>query len=321
VKAVRLPLRWMPRVLRVVLYHHVSDAACSLVDRLGVTTPRAVFEAHVRRLARDYEIVGLDEVLSGRLPPRPLLITFDDGYRSIAETALPILHRLGLPSVFFVTGDCLQRDSLPLDNLLSHLDASVGLARLGSAVNPEAASPATFAQLLDMVAALPYARRVRLASELADTFGIDQAKVREERMLFLDREDLGRLGAFRCEVGNHTRSHLFGRAIVDEASAHHELVDHARELESLTGAPVRAFSYPYGHRRDATPIVEGALRASGHRAVFLAESRPHVSGSLGRLWNRVTMDGCPAWRVRHELELLPRIRAGRDRLREAARPA
>jgi hypothetical protein len=55
--------------------------------------------------------------------------------------------------------------------------------------------------------------------------------------------------------------------------------------------------------------------------VFLAESRPHVSGSGGWLWNRVTMDGCPAWRVRHELELLPRMRAQRDRLREAPRIA
>jgi peptidoglycan/xylan/chitin deacetylase (PgdA/CDA1 family) len=311
----------MAGVLRVVLYHHVSDDPCSLVDRLGVTTPRAVFEAHVRRMARDYEIVGLDEVLSGRLPRRPLLITFDDGYRSVAETALPILHRLGLPSVFFVTGACLTHDSLPLDNLLSHLCGNVGPARLGSAVDPQAESPATFAQLLGIVAALPYERRIRLAGELADTFGIEQAKVRHERRLFLDRDDLGRLGAFGCEVGNHTRSHLFGRAIVDEASAHHELVDHARELESLTGAPVRAFSYPYGHRRDATPIVERALRTSGHRAVFLAESRPHVSGSHGRLWNRVTMDGCPAWRVRHELELLPRVRARRDWLREAARRA
>jgi hypothetical protein len=82
----------------------------------------------------------------------------------------------------------------------------------------------------------------------------------------------------------------------------------------LTGTAIRAFSYPYGHRHDATPLVEGTLRASGHQAVFLAESRPHV----GPLWNRVTMDGCPAWRIGHELELLPRMRARRDRLREAA---
>ena len=124
------------RPLRVVLYHHVSDQGSSLVDQLGVSTPPDVFEAHVRRMARDYEVVSLDAVLSGEFPHRALLITFDDGYRSVAEVALPILRRLGLPSVFFVTGECLERDSLPLDNLLSHLSASVGFDRLGSGARP-----------------------------------------------------------------------------------------------------------------------------------------------------------------------------------------
>ena len=95
--------------LRAVLYHHVADHASSLVDRLAATTPPDVFEAHVRRMARDYEVVSLDDVLSGELPRRALLITFDDGYRSIADVALPILRQRGLPSVFFITGECLRR--------------------------------------------------------------------------------------------------------------------------------------------------------------------------------------------------------------------
>jgi peptidoglycan/xylan/chitin deacetylase (PgdA/CDA1 family) len=310
---------WTARsTLRAVLYHHVAEHESTLVERLRVTTPPAVFEAHVRRLAREYEVVSLDDVLSGRLPRRALLITFDDGYRSVVEVALPMLRRLGLPSVFFVAGACLQRDALPLDNILSHLWANVGLARLAEAVDPKAASPVAFAELLGVVAALPYGRRVRLASELAGRFGIDQTQLRAKSGLFLDREELSRVQGLGCEVGNHTRSHLFARSIADAESAEHELVEYARELESLTGTPIRAFSYPYGHRQDATPLVERTLRESGHEAVFLAESRPHVRGSVGRLWNRVTMDGCAAWRIGHELELLPRMRARRDRLREAA---
>ena len=62
----------------------------------------------MRKMARDYEIVGLDAVLSGNLPRRSLLITFDDGYRSFVDIALPVLRRLGLPSVLFVTGACLE---------------------------------------------------------------------------------------------------------------------------------------------------------------------------------------------------------------------
>jgi peptidoglycan/xylan/chitin deacetylase (PgdA/CDA1 family) len=299
------------------LYHHVAEHESSLVDRLGVTTTPDAFEAHIRRLARDYDVVSLDDLLSGRLPRRALLITFDDGYRSVVEMALPLLQRLGLPSVFFVTGVCLERDAVPLDNLLSHLCGTVGLARLGAAIDSQGRSPMTFAQLLLLVAALPYQRRTRLPVDLAARFGIDPARLRAESGLFVDRQELPQAAAFGCEIGNHTRSHMFSRAIADEASARHELVDFARELESAMGAPVRAFSYPYGNRRDATPHVERALRASGHQAFFLAESRPHVPNGASWLWNRVCMDGCPPWRVRPALELLPPLRAQRDRLRKA----
>jgi hypothetical protein len=112
---------------------------------------------------------------------------------------------------------------------------------------------------------------------------------------------------------------VFCRSIVDEDAAHDELVEHARRLEALTGRPVRAFSYPYGHREDATPMVERVLRESGHEAMFLAESRPHLRGTIGRLWNRVALDGCAAWRVGAELELIPALRVRRDRLRKVVR--
>jgi peptidoglycan/xylan/chitin deacetylase (PgdA/CDA1 family) len=36
------------------------------------------------------------------LPPRPVLITFDDGYRDVLFNAEPVLHRLGMPATAFV---------------------------------------------------------------------------------------------------------------------------------------------------------------------------------------------------------------------------
>ena len=58
--------------LRVVLYHHITKRVSSLVDRLAVSTSPAVFEAHLRKLVRHYEVVGLDAVLSGKpAPSRP----------------------------------------------------------------------------------------------------------------------------------------------------------------------------------------------------------------------------------------------------------
>jgi peptidoglycan/xylan/chitin deacetylase (PgdA/CDA1 family) len=306
--------RLAPGGLRVVLYHHLADAGHVLVDRMGIATPTALFEAHVRRLSRDYDIVGLDDVLSGRLPRRALLITFDDGYRSVLDVGGPILRRLGLPAVFFVSSAFLATAALPLENLLCLLEARIGLEALEKAITGTQTQGGTFDGLLGVVGRLEYARRQRLGPELAARFGIDQAAERRRARLFLDADELSRLADFEIEVGNHTRSHLFCRTIVDEEVAQHELVEHKHDLEGWTGRPVRAFSYPYGYREDATPLVERVVAASGHAARFLVRSRPNPARGTPATWNRVSLHDRPVAQLGRELEVLPRLRACRDTL-------
>src|SRR4029453_16058094 len=50
-------------------------------------------------------ILGLRE---GRLPPRALTITFDDGYADNCTVALPILQRHELRAAFFIATDYLD---------------------------------------------------------------------------------------------------------------------------------------------------------------------------------------------------------------------
>jgi peptidoglycan/xylan/chitin deacetylase (PgdA/CDA1 family) len=89
--------------LRVLMYHKINDLPGN-----PVTVPSALFDRQMTAL-RDfgYTVVGLDAVLDhyGRgapLPPRAVLITFDDGYRDNVDHAAPILRRHGYPAVIFV---------------------------------------------------------------------------------------------------------------------------------------------------------------------------------------------------------------------------
>src|SRR5439155_6373969 len=63
----------------------------------------AALERQVRLLLRrGYRGMRFADVTSPDGPPRRLAVTFDDGYRSIAEHALPVLGRLGVPGTVFV---------------------------------------------------------------------------------------------------------------------------------------------------------------------------------------------------------------------------
>jgi len=311
---VALASRALPAGLQVVLYHHLADEDDHLTEGLGIRTAPALFEAHLRTLERDYEIVDLDMILSGRLPRRALLITFDDGYRSVVDIGGPILHRLGLPSVFFISSAFVTPGSLPFDNLLCLIAGTRGVAALEEAVTDRPATGRTVNQLIGLLADLPFSEREPLADRLAEQFRIVRPRVRTESGLFLDCSELRSLSSFGCEIGNHTRSHLFCRTIDDAAAADLELGGHKRRLEEWAGVRVRAFSYPYGNKADATPFVESELSRSGHEATFLVESRPNAKGRTGERWNRVSLDAAPLSNVGLRLEVLPRLRAVKDAL-------
>jgi peptidoglycan/xylan/chitin deacetylase (PgdA/CDA1 family) len=93
--------------LPVLCYHRVGPPDPDRRSR-WLTVPTEQFERQVRWLARHryHTIRPADWVAWCRegkpLPPRPVLITFDDGYAEVAEHALPILERAGMTAVVFV---------------------------------------------------------------------------------------------------------------------------------------------------------------------------------------------------------------------------
>jgi peptidoglycan/xylan/chitin deacetylase (PgdA/CDA1 family) len=69
---------------------------------------KSVFEDHLRWLqGSSWRVIDAETFLHGldfpeTLPERAALLTFDDGYRSMRDIALPILRSFGFPSIVFV---------------------------------------------------------------------------------------------------------------------------------------------------------------------------------------------------------------------------
>src|SRR5262249_35670544 len=108
--------------LRCVLFHDVSNAESSFTIGLNVTPTPKSFEAALKFLTRHYTPVRLEEILAdpeGRsLPPRPVLVTFDDTYASVANFAAPLCWKYRVPAVFFVNASSLDGKQMALDNLV-----------------------------------------------------------------------------------------------------------------------------------------------------------------------------------------------------------
>jgi peptidoglycan/xylan/chitin deacetylase (PgdA/CDA1 family) len=88
-----------------VLMYHVIGTPPTSAPYPELFVARPLFAAQIAGLAgAGYHAVTLDRVWQawhGRapLPPRPIVLSFDDGYRGDFGAAMPILHRRGWPGV------------------------------------------------------------------------------------------------------------------------------------------------------------------------------------------------------------------------------
>jgi peptidoglycan/xylan/chitin deacetylase (PgdA/CDA1 family) len=98
--------------LPILMYHRIDalDPALPSIT-LRLTVAPADFAAQMRWLKQNgYHAVtqmqAFDALERGRaLPPKPVLITFDDGYRDVIRYAAPLLHRLHMPATAYVITD------------------------------------------------------------------------------------------------------------------------------------------------------------------------------------------------------------------------
>lgn len=93
----------------VLTYHRIAESGPA-----GLASYRVSQDAFAEQMAflRDsgYSVLSLQQFRDAHVqgltvPPRSVLLTFDDGYRDFAERALPVLEKHGFPAVLFVVAE------------------------------------------------------------------------------------------------------------------------------------------------------------------------------------------------------------------------
>lgn len=256
-------------VLSILLYHRVFPQPDRL---LGGDPDAAAFDWQMALAARHFNVLPLGEAVehlrNGRLPPRALCITFDDGYADNHDIALRILRKHGLTATFFIATGFLDGGLMWNDRIIESVSAFEGKTLDLSALTMGVHSTTTLAERKQAIEAIIGQTKYRPLDEREETSKrvqkISGSMVPDD--LMMRREQVKALADAGMEIGGHTVNHpILANCSADEARA--EIVNGKQYLEDLLDAPVRLFAYPNGKPgQDYLPEHAELLKSLGFKA-------------------------------------------------------
>ncbi len=302
----------------ILCFHGVGRRPDPQVEE-GVLPVRGL-RAVLNTLRRSFRVIPLAELVNclrerRPLPPRAVVITFDDGYANNAEIAAEELDRLRLPWSAFLPAGLIEhgrRQWVDDLRLLVHRGSRkrLSLPWEGRTLAFELDTPgrrrAALAWLIDHLRYLPEERREELWRQLVEPCPPDELADLRERfpgfapMSWAQARQLRQAGV---DVGSHGLSHI-ALAPQTPERLRHELSEARRLLQLRLGSDGPHFSYPYGRPASISPATEAALGEMGYacgltleqdtvrgeRAALPALPRLIVPAQAGRilltLWQR-----------------------------------
>ena len=277
----RLAAHAVPGVV-VLCYHGVRPDAlpARAMPFKALHVRESELEAHCRLIRETCQPISLQtwrDAVAGTasLPSRPILFTFDDGYRTVMTLARPILERYGIPAVFFVCTGPVRRRALTWYDAVARRCGEREAERLKHVpfrewkfITDELVTPVR----ADDPAALLTASEIRLLAHRPD-----------------------------FEIGAHTVDHPI-LAAADVEDQRRQIMDSKAELERWTGRPVKAFAYPNGDVRDYTTDTVRIVEEAGFDVAFT--TRPRLATAAEPALERsryVMLTGVTAAELAHRL--------------------
>lgn len=303
--------------LRILAYHRVLESADPTgfafdVDLISASAD--AFRAQMRLLKARFHPMRFDELCDrlerGRsVPPRTVLVTFDDGYEDNHRVAFPILRDLDMSAMFFVsTGHIDSGTPYAYDWLVhmlcttpaTHVDVPELGMSLALAPSIEARRD-TGRRLLDRMKLLDAAGQERLVQRLERAWGMPRAEG-DPACAPMRWDALREMQSAGMEVGSHGVHHrMLAKLPVEEMRR--EVFDSKAAIERELGVRVDVLSYPVGGPDAYDAQVVQAVREAGYRlacsyqagAEHACESRRYrmrripVERQMDEAWFEATM--------------------------------
>jgi peptidoglycan/xylan/chitin deacetylase (PgdA/CDA1 family) len=272
-----------PNLLRVLTYHRVdAPRARPWLDPVLISASPEAFEVQMKYISANYQPISVYDVLAALerndrtiLPPRAVLVTFDDAYQDFEQHAWPVLKRYHIPVMLFVPTafpDHPERlfwwDRLfhaLHSTVKSEISTPMGTLAIGTDLERSRAN----LRLKNHIKSLPNDAALAFVDELED-----QLNVAPKPNCVLGWATLRKLANEGVTLAPHTQTHPIMNYI-PPGDMHREASGSLHDLHREIGEPLPVFAYPSGFH---SAEVVNAVRAAGFKLAFTTERGINILG-------------------------------------------
>ena len=199
---------------------------------------------------------GISRLYEGSLPPRSVVITFDDGFYDFYKKVLPILKEFNFPATLYLTTYYTTNNKPIFAVAAGYLLWRAGPRRLDLRkligvdetldLGVESERKRAHSMIIGHAESHGFSANQKddLLSELCGQLDLDfKAFCRSRILQLMNHEEIEQVAKAGVDVQLHTHRH---RVPLDEELFNREIVDNRRVIETATGGFPVHFCYPSG---------------------------------------------------------------------------
>lgn len=290
----------------LVLCYHKIDFVSQ--DWTGIITSPGTFHQQMLYLKSNYHICDIHS-LPDQPKMRDVLITFDDGYEDNYTFALPILEKLQIPAIFFISTGHLDTDTEDWCNELAWLILDGDCYPSNFSYENLFFPTDTFKQRLHMhgniekiLISKTVVRRNSMLEAIRHWAAANTRSKRSSRRMLSAQQLRAFADSPYATIGAHTVNHSSLGALSLEEQRH-EITESKHTIEKIIGRPVTLFAYPFGGPDNYSTETIHILKSVGFQKAFSTTyKRKNYEPSPFEI-PRVCISECTMQEFIHKLEL------------------
>lgn len=234
------------------------------------------FEEVLLNLKKTGTPISMDELLhclleKKALPSKSFCISFDDGFENNYSLAAPILDKLNIPAIFYITTKFIDENTMSWIDQISY---SICCTKKTEIMIPELGIKFKLSDTLEKIFFLNEIRNLvknnkninieELTNYIFDALGVEKTvsldTPLDKKMTWDQVKKLSQEKKFL--IGGHSHTHPI-LSFLDSGSLEDEISTSLRFLKSKLGTEIPHYSYPEGAKNSYSEEVIDCLRKHG----------------------------------------------------------